>query len=183
MSMTMQAPGALELVRRFVNTADLDRGTDALADPALWAQWCTEVAGLPGMVEPGPASEEDLARLRVLRESLRGALLAHHDRAPLPGETLAAFGDALAWAAPMPRLDDTGLRLRPQGGAPARLAGAVLDAVGVGLADGTFARLKSCRRDTCRWAFYDNSRSRTGQWCSMSGCGNQAKQERWRARR
>ena len=83
----------------------------------------------------------------------------------------------------MPRLDDTGLRLSPQGGAPARLAGAVLDAVGVGLADCTFARLKSCRRDTCRWAFYDNSRSRTGQWCSMSGCGNQAKQERWRARR
>ncbi|WP_221891064.1 CGNR zinc finger domain-containing protein [Microbispora sp. KK1-11] len=51
------------------------------------------------------------------------------------------------------------------------------------LADGTWARLKVCVNDDCQWAFYDNSRSRTGRWCSMRLCGNRAKQARWRTGR
>ena len=48
---------------------------------------------------------------------------------------------------------------------------------------GTWPRLKVCANDTCRWAFYDASRNRTGAWCSMAECGNRAKAQRFRSRR
>jgi predicted RNA-binding Zn ribbon-like protein len=35
------------------------------------------------------------------------------------------------------------------------------------MADGTWSRLKSCTTDACRWAFYDRSRARSGEWWSM----------------
>jgi predicted RNA-binding Zn ribbon-like protein len=57
----------------------------------------------------------------------------------------------------------------------------VVAATARALADGTWSRLKACRNDACRWGFYDHSRSRTGQWCSMAICGNRAKQTRWRS--
>jgi predicted RNA-binding Zn ribbon-like protein len=44
--------------------------------------------------------------------------------------------------------------------------------------DQTWERLKVCARDTCRWAFYDASRNRSGRWCSMAGCGNHIKMKR-----
>ncbi|TMI13474.1 CGNR zinc finger domain-containing protein, partial [Candidatus Bathyarchaeota archaeon] len=39
----------------------------------------------------------------------------------------------------------------------------------------TWARLKACSSDTCRYAFYDNSKNHTGKWCSMAVCGNRNK--------
>ena len=41
-----------------------------------------------------------------------------------------------------------------------------------------WTRLKVCARDSCRWAFYDTSRNRSGRWCSMAGCGNIVKMRR-----
>ena len=49
-------------------------------------------------------------------------------------------------------------------------------------ADGTWSRMKACRADDCRWAFYDRSRNRSRTWCSMSECGNRAKARSYRAR-
>jgi predicted RNA-binding Zn ribbon-like protein len=51
------------------------------------------------------------------------------------------------------------------------------------MADGSWYRLKSCRKDSCRWAFYDRSRNRSRSWCSMSVCGNRMKATRFRERR
>src|SRR3712207_8580100 len=36
-------------------------------------------------------------------------------------------------------------------------------------------RLKACPWDSCQWAFYDQSRNRSGVWCNMAVCGNRAK--------
>jgi predicted RNA-binding Zn ribbon-like protein len=36
-------------------------------------------------------------------------------------------------------------------------------------------RVKICPADDCRWAFYDASRNRSRQWCSVEVCGNRAK--------
>ncbi|MGB6456438.1 MAG: CGNR zinc finger domain-containing protein, partial [Streptosporangiaceae bacterium] len=47
---------------------------------------------------------------------------------------------------------------------------------------GTWGRLKVCSADDCRWAFYDRSPTRTGCWCSMSGCGSRAKSRAYRGR-
>ena len=49
-------------------------------------------------------------------------------------------------------------------------------------ADGTWERMKACRADDCRWAFYDRSRNRSRAWCSMRECGNRAKARSYRAR-
>jgi predicted RNA-binding Zn ribbon-like protein len=47
--------------------------------------------------------------------------------------------------------------------------------------DGTWRRLKVCRN--CEWAFYDNSKNRSGSWCSMQLCGNRLKTRAYRTRR
>lgn len=48
------------------------------------------------------------------------------------------------------------------------------------LTDGEFSRVKTC---DCGWLFYDISRNGSRRWCSMEGCGTQAKMRRFTARR
>ena len=178
MDKTLEAPFApegLEFVRGFVNTLDVEAGTDALATPAGWQEWATS-RGQGGGVTAG-----ELEKLRQLREVIRRQLLAHHDRSVAPDDV--AVGEMqrlLEWSGAVPRLQASGLELEPVGYGARRCAGAVLGAVARAMADGTWRRLKACRSDACQWAFYDHSRSRTGQWCSMGICGNRAKQARWR---
>ncbi|MCS5714930.1 CGNR zinc finger domain-containing protein [Herbiconiux sp. CPCC 205716] len=186
-----QAPGELEFVRAFVNSVDLETGVDALRDEASWREWAraagagaagagaagADAAGVDAAASVSPAA---LRRARAFREELRLALLANHDREPLPASTAAA----LTAAARRTRVE---LLFAPSGveyaGATSGLDGVVARVVAAtagALADGSWSRLKACRNDACRWGFYDHSRSRTGQWCSMAICGNRAKQTRWR---
>jgi predicted RNA-binding Zn ribbon-like protein len=60
--------------------------------------------------------------------------------------------------------------------------GRLLAAIASATADGTWARLKICRNDACRWSFYDASRNRSGHWCSMAVCGNRMKGRAFRQR-
>ena len=48
--------------------------------------------------------------------------------------------------------------------------------------EGRWDRLKLCGADTCRYAFFDGSRNRSGRWCSMQSCGNRAKTRAFRER-
>ena len=50
------------------------------------------------------------------------------------------------------------------------------------IAGGRPDRLRACADDTCRWVFYDDSRTGRRRWCDMSSCGNKAKAARHRAR-
>ena len=50
------------------------------------------------------------------------------------------------------------------------------------IAGGRPERLRACADDTCRWVFYDDSRTGRRRWCDMSSCGNKAKAARHRAR-
>ncbi|UWX96631.1 CGNR zinc finger domain-containing protein [Arthrobacter zhaoxinii] len=43
-------------------------------------------------------------------------------------------------------------------------------------------RLKACRRDVCRWVFFDTSRNRGGTWCAMDICGARTKMQAYRKR-
>jgi len=172
------APGDLELIRAFVNTRDVESGRDDLATPAALGAWLA-AHGL----RAGGARPADLRRAVALREALRAVLLANNG-GPEPGD--AALG-ALADAAGAARL---GLAFAPDGtavlrpaaeGVPAAL-GHLLAAVAAAQAAGTWARLKVCAADDCRWAFYDRSRNRSSLWCSMQVCGNRAKVRAYRAR-
>ncbi len=43
-------------------------------------------------------------------------------------------------------------------------------------------RLKVCQNTTCRWIFYDESKSRTRRYCATDKCANLLKVRRFRAR-
>ena len=72
--------------------------------------------------------------------------------------------------------------LEPAGDGPDAACALALGIVFAARADGTFTRLKACPHAHCGWAFYDSSRNRSGQWCSMRICGNRTKGEVFRRR-
>lgn len=172
------APGDLELVQRFVNTEDLEEDTDVLADPGSLARWMDE---LGAHVPAGPGDEE-LVRARRLRAALRTALEEHHAGAGLLSrDTARALTRAAEESELHPVFTPSGVALSTPADGVDALLGRVVAAVAAGIADGTWNRLKVCANHACGWAFYDRSRSRSAQWCSMAICGNRAKQARWRA--
>ena len=62
---------------------------------------------------------------------------------------------------------------------------AVVQMIGIAytaMADGSWDRLKGCRRQSCKWVFYDNSKNRSRTWCSMKTCGNREKAHAYRER-
>src|SRR6476661_4422014 len=60
----------------------------------------------------------------------------------------------------------------------ARIAEPIVREIGGGHEE----RFRICANDTCRWIFYDESRSGQRRWCDMATCGNRAKAQRHRAR-
>jgi predicted RNA-binding Zn ribbon-like protein len=175
------APGRLEVVRRFVNTRDVEAGTDAMASPEALAGWLVDA----GLLAPGEAAgPANLVAARRLREALREALAANHDGRPLTDDVLRALNDATRAAEISVALTPgPGWAHRPAAPGIAGALGAILVVALEAMSAGTWRRLKVCVNDDCRWAFYDNSRARSGRWCSMGACGNRAKQQAWRRRR
>ena len=165
----------LELVRDFVNTADLEDGEERLADPQALQYWLV----FHGLAElRDRASAGDLERALAVREALRELLRAHTGVAADTHGASEVLNEAAR---------DAGLAIRFSAGtvefAPAgRGLGGVLAAVASAMADGSWERLKACRSDTCRWAFIDNARNHSRQWCDMKVCGNRAKARAFRAR-
>jgi predicted RNA-binding Zn ribbon-like protein len=127
----------------------------------------------------------DLARALDLREAIRELLAANHDGAA--GPTTAAAAQVLSATARRARLrirfeGPTGYRLAPESRGIDAGLGELLVIITAAMNDGRWRRLKVCRNDTCRWAFFDTSRAGTGKWCSMAVCGNRRKAQAWRAR-
>jgi len=172
------APGRLDVVRRFVNTEDVEDDIEELGTPAAMRAWLRE-QGLPDVRGAGAA---DLERLTGLRTALRQLLLAnngqpHDERALERIRTEAAHVDL--------RVDfpagDASV-LVPAGTGMDAVVAELVGIVHEAMADGTWTRLKACRSETCEWAFYDRSRNRSGTWCSMAVCGNREKARAHRRR-
>ncbi len=173
------APGGLRHVQAFVNTVDLETGDDDWVDPPTLARWLSDNE-LPG--GDGRIGGDDLVRARNLREALRELLAGNAGHGVAP-EALALL-DREAVRAPITVSFGAGgtPALRPaRGGLDAAVA-TILGGIATGVADGTFRRLKVCRSDTCRWAYYDGSKNRSGTWCSMAVCGNRNKGRAYRQR-
>src|SRR6478609_8900821 len=69
-----QVMDALELIRDFVNTADLEEGTDKLVDARGLQYWLV----FHGLAElRHRATDEEAAEARAVREALRDLLSAH----------------------------------------------------------------------------------------------------------
>lgn len=174
------APAALEPVRAFVNTWDIEAAEDAIATPAALGRWLMSAELVDGAVR---ATAADLAHAAAVREALRAALAANHDGGPVPAGAMAVVNDAAERAGlALSMTPEAGWVARPRASGVDGAIGALLVIVIDAMTDGSWRRLKVCVNDTCQWAFYDHSRARSGKWCSMQVCGNRAKQQAWRAR-
>jgi predicted RNA-binding Zn ribbon-like protein len=180
-----EAPGELAVVEAFVNTITYNGGDrpdeELWTDPAVLGRWLHA----HGLLEPGEriTDEADLERAVAMREDLRELLLANHDVLPPPRGALDRLEKQSQRASLAVVFDDDGhAALRPAGTGMDRALATLSAIVFHAMHDGTWGRLKACRSDTCRWAFYDTSRNRSGKWCSMAICGNRTKVARFRAR-
>lgn len=178
--MTSGASTDLEVVRAFVNTLDVEENTDALTDPPALRSWFVDRGLLPP--DSGELDRRDLDGALRLRGALRGLLQANHDRAPADPGDLTVL-NAIAARSPV-RLEFSadGVDLTPAEDGPEHAFSGLLVRIAQAMADGTWRRLKVCLEDSCQWAFYDESRNRSGKWCSMEVCGNRAKARAFRER-
>ena len=167
-----------ELIVDFVNTAGFDPDREDLPTPAALVDWL-EARGL----QPGPnATRRSYEAALEVREALRDLLSSHNE---VEIDVDAAI-DVLDGAARRARLEvcfaeQTG-RVEPQTEGVSGAIGRILAEVYVAMATAEWQRLKACRADDCRYAFYDSARNRSRAWCSMQVCGNRAKVQTYRAR-
>ncbi len=174
------APGSLALVQDFVNTRNYLRGGDLLGTAG---EATAKLAERGLLAEDERLGEADRRRLVAFREGLRGLLLAHNG---VPRPDTEAFDGLLASAALRVRFGVGGrpdLEPAAGGGLAERIAGRLLAEVVRAEAEGTWGRLKACRNEGCRWAFYDASKNRSGNWCNMDVCGARHKMRAYRRRR
>jgi len=173
------APGALGLLQGFVNTNDLNTGRDLLAGPGLLAGWATANGLLRRDVE---VTEEDWLLAVALREGLR-ELLSANSGARVGLRSVQGFNDCARRVGLQTVAGrDGGLRLEPVREGGHQALGQLLSIAVMAQLDGTWARLKVCRQEHCRWAFYDRSKNRSAAWCTMAACGSRAKARAYRRR-
>jgi predicted RNA-binding Zn ribbon-like protein len=193
-SFIQSAPGDLEIVRRFVNTLDIEAGTDELDSPAALLAWLRG-AGLAVPEAAGEARQADvrcaaadLVRSVALREALRVVLRSHvaSPGKPASAQPSGAAADLRKIAANLPIRIDVGedgqIALAAAGPGTAAGLARILLIVAEASFSGTWPRLKVCSASDCQWAFYDRSPTRSGCWCSMRVCGSRAKSRAYRRR-
>ena len=174
------APGDLRLVQAFLNTVDLEDGPDRLATPEGFRRWLA-THELPG--GDRDVGADDLRRAVAVREALR-ILAASNNGAAVDPAAIALLNEQSTNAGVAVRFDAAGsAALTPVHTGINGTLGIILGRAYTAMVDGSWHRLKTCRNDACRWAFYDASKNRSGAWCTMSICGNKAKTRAYRSRR
>lgn len=175
------APPPLDVVQDFVNTEIPEWSRDDLGTPGELGAWLASRRLLTPGSRPGVA---DLETAHALRAALRSLALVNTTGLAPPDAARTEIDAALRALPFAIALDDRGTpcaRPVPAGvpGALAALVAIVLDAV----REGTWPRLKACRKQSCGWVFFDQSRNRSSNWCSMGICGNRTKTAAYRRRR
>ena len=170
---------ALELIEAFVNTADLEEGSDEIPDAPGLVGW---LADRELVTSPVYATKADAALARDMREALRELLRANNGSDVDRDLASATLDEAARRTGLTVRFVDGDMHFVPKRGGVAGGLAQVLAAVGLAMFDGSWTRLKACRSDTCRWAFVDHARNRSRQWCDMAVCGNRSKARTFRRR-
>ena len=172
------APGRLELLRTFMNSVDIESGEDDFSSVDALRDWLAE----RGLVERGTRlTEADREEATAFRETLREVLEANAGHGT--GREAVARLNEIADRLPLRVRIGAAPTLEP--GPSTGIDAAIsrfLAIIYESIAQGTWPRLKVCRNDTCRWAFYDSSRNRSGAWCTMAICGNRMKGRTFRSR-
>lgn len=174
------APGELEMVRQFINTRNIEEGTDELSSTNGLRAWFVE----QGLVARGAKfAEKDVRFFLMMREGLR-FLAIRNNGEQVEGESLEQFNQMVGTLELGLEVGvDGNLRGVPRGGPSGQAAGRILLAVYNSTVEGRWGKLKACKNDNCRWSFYDRSKNHSGKWCSMSVCGNRSKVKRYLSRK
>jgi predicted RNA-binding Zn ribbon-like protein len=169
------APEPLELVQRFVNTADRHNGREWLATAEDLSAWLERAGCQVGAI--GPA---ELRRAVELREALRTLAFANNGAAR-DAAAVATVNEMARRGGLGPALGRGGdIRLECSAPGFDGAMGSLLAIAFEAMRDGSWPRLKACPE--CRWLFYDYSRNHSASWCSMQLCGNRAKGRAFRQR-
>ena len=187
---------SLEGTFDFLNTNDLENGFPLERLPTLDSalEWFVERGVIhhegaercrDDAIEDSSAAADELARIHRVRDALREVAdsIAEH-RAPSAAalDTVNQALHARQVIELIPATDGVNVDHRhvgdPIDDALARLADPLVRELTAGHPD----RIRICDNDTCRWVFYDTSRTGRRRWCDMATCGNRAKAARHRAR-
>jgi predicted RNA-binding Zn ribbon-like protein len=171
-------PRSAALIKDFVNTYDLEGAVDSLDTNAAMTRWFRDRDLLSTRTD---IDDEAAASIRAVRDALRDVLLGHNGE-PVPRQAVDVLNDAAENSRLCVKFTPEGSVLACSStGADAALSG-LIAAVHMAMAEGSWGRLKACRRDDCRWIFFDHSRNQSKTWCSMGVCGNRTKAEAYRQR-
>jgi CGNR zinc finger len=155
-----EVPEEVRLINEVLNTLDLQRFGEHAAKPEA-------------------EREQDLPLALELRDALRAAAAANSG--PPGGRSAGLSFEEFSLVV---RLGgDSKPELASAEGGVKGALGTILANVAVAASKGTWARLKVCAAEDCRWAYYDHSKSRTGRWCAMETCGNRHKTRRYRQKK
>jgi predicted RNA-binding Zn ribbon-like protein len=169
----------LDLIRDYVNTFDFETGIDSISSPDELAGWFSEQGLVDDLVEP---SDQEVADARAVREAIRELLLENNG---VDGDSAAAsktLETAGREAHLTVRFENGRPLLAPDGDGARAAIGRIVATVAELAPTDEWKRLKGCRDENCRVAFYDKSRNRSRAWCSMEVCGNREKARSFRER-
>lgn len=181
----------------FVNTVGNMRGPDEeewlldFGDLVYWAEQAhlldKRAAAKLGDV---PRAEQAFAEAIRLREALHDVVLASIEGRRAPAESLEALNrwicDALAQRRLHPKGRAFEARFDDDGAPLAFLRPVALDAADLlerELAEERVRRCGEAEVGRCGWVFLDETKNASRRFCSMTSCGNRAKQRRFQERR
>ena len=166
-------PQDLERLIGFVNTNEPQLSQDLLRDPEQTRRWLATEG-----FEAGKLNRDDWAAIIAFREGVRAAAAANNGYS-VDTDAVAALRQAI---------DRLGFTVRATAAANLEIAATtaagralapVLGALMAAQANGSWARVKACARDSCRWLFHDTTRNRSRTWCTSSTCGSREKAKRY----
>jgi predicted RNA-binding Zn ribbon-like protein len=165
----------------FVNTAE-ERGhpdaDDALSSARDLRVWGRRYGLLGRSARLDATAEAEFDRAREAREVLYALFFARaHDR-PLPRAALARVSELAAdayRAAALQTAADGRLEWRWDRAELATIRHVAVTSAIELLHAGPSPRLKQCPGDHCGWFFLDTTKRGNRRWCSMSECGQEAK--------
>jgi predicted RNA-binding Zn ribbon-like protein len=173
------ATGDLGLVQAYVNTVDLQDGPEELTDPSTLKAWLVARRLLESEAQ---VDASDLKHAIALREAVRGVIGANSGFRLYPID-VATLNEASAASGLRMRFGTDGKpRLEPEARGVVGAMGRIVASLYAAMEDESWARLKLCGSQTCRWAFYDRSKNHSSRWCTMASCGNRQKARRFRSR-
>jgi predicted RNA-binding Zn ribbon-like protein len=171
------APPPLRLVQQFLNTHNHELGPE-------WDRLRTITAARSWLIQHGLLTRgarltgRELAVLHEFRAAVRDLVVAR-DTGTADARWLRTL-NRLGRRAPMRVVFEAEgrSRLEPTGTGVERIMGDILVILHRAIVDGSWSRLKACRQ--CEWLFFDRSKNRSADWCSMSVCGNRVKNRAYR---